>query len=175
MQRRKDVYEPSLFTPENLLREARRQKGVRRSLIPRFCVLDPDGDIVRYLRQSGQSTPSQGWACYHTELHEFRIGGVRAGIVGCAVGAPFAVLVAEEMFASGCTILVSVTSAGRVGLGEDEPRFLLLARALRDEGTSRHYVGPGSWSHLDRRLFVELSANLARSPVPVVFGTSWTT
>lgn len=175
MPRPKDIDNPSLFTPENLLREARRQKGIRRSLIPRLCVLDPDGDIVRYLQRSGQSTVSRGWACYHTDLHEFKIGGTRAGIVGCAVGAPFAVLVAEEMFASGCTLLVSVTSAGRIGLAEAGPRFLLLARAMRDEGTSCHYVAPGSWSHLDRRLRAALSPNLVRASVPIAFGSSWTT
>jgi len=36
------------------------------------------------------------------------------GIVGWAVGAPFAVLVAEQLFASGCRLLISVTSAGQI-------------------------------------------------------------
>jgi uridine phosphorylase len=175
MTRSNDITNPSLFTPENLLREARRQKGLSEGAIPRLCVLDPDGDIVRYLARKRRSTVSRTWACYHTELHEFRIGRIRAGIVGCAVGAPFAVLVAEEMFASGCTLLVSITSAGRIGLKEDEPRFLVLARALRDEGTSSHYAAPGSWSRLDARLRTTLSTRLAAAPVPVAFGSSWTT
>ena len=41
--------EPSVFTAENLLREARRQKAIARADVPRICVLDPDGDIVRWL------------------------------------------------------------------------------------------------------------------------------
>jgi hypothetical protein len=32
---------PSAFTPENLLREARRQKGLRPAAVPPVCVLDP--------------------------------------------------------------------------------------------------------------------------------------
>lgn len=32
------------------------------------------------------------------------------GVVGCAAGAPFAVLVAEELFGSGCKLLISITS-----------------------------------------------------------------
>jgi hypothetical protein len=39
--------EPSAFVPENLLREARRQKGLKDGTVPSVCVLDPDGDIVR--------------------------------------------------------------------------------------------------------------------------------
>ena len=41
---------PSVFAPENLLREARRQKGLVDAPVPRVCVLDPDGDIVQHLR-----------------------------------------------------------------------------------------------------------------------------
>ena len=48
--------EPSVFAPENLLREARRQKAIPAGAIPRICVLDPDGDIVRYLRATGQAS-----------------------------------------------------------------------------------------------------------------------
>ena len=39
----------SVFTPENLLREARRQKGLAFGQVPSICVLDPDGDLVDYL------------------------------------------------------------------------------------------------------------------------------
>jgi SAM-dependent methyltransferase len=48
--------EPSVFAPENLLREARWQKAIPADAIPRICVLDPDGDIVRYLRATGQAS-----------------------------------------------------------------------------------------------------------------------
>ena len=44
---------PSAFTPESLLREARRQKDVPDTPVPDICILDPDGDIVRYLRADG--------------------------------------------------------------------------------------------------------------------------
>ena len=34
----------SAFTPENLLREARRQKGLSTTAVPEICILDPDGE-----------------------------------------------------------------------------------------------------------------------------------
>jgi hypothetical protein len=40
---------PSAFTPENLLRQARRQKRLPDIAVPDICILDPDGDIVRNL------------------------------------------------------------------------------------------------------------------------------
>ena len=69
----------------------------------------------------------------------WRSGGV-AGVVGCAVGAPYAVLVAEQLFASGCRFLISITSAGLITDLGDPPYVVLIERALRDEGTSAHYL-----------------------------------
>ena len=110
----KHYEQPSAFTPENLLREARRQKRITGSSIPEICVLDPDGDIVRSLLARGGARLEPGWACYHTQLYSFSRGGIDFGIVGCAVGASYAVLIAEEMFASGCKLLISVTSSGQI-------------------------------------------------------------
>ncbi len=136
--------EPAVFTPANLLREARRQKALPQGTVPRICVLDPDGDIVEHLRETALAEPNPYWACYHTRMYDFVYEGVSYGIVGGAVGAPFAVLVAEEMFPSGCEFLISVTSAGQISPAGPPPYFVLIERALRDEGTSYHYVSPTS-------------------------------
>ena len=137
----RDYAAPSVFTPENLLREARRQRGLPLRDVPAICVLDPDGDLVRWLRQAGRASLAPGWACYHTAMDAFEHRGRSFGVVGCAVGAPFAVLVAEQLFASGCRLLLSVTSAGWIGAAAP-PKFMVIAAALRDEGASSHYVPP---------------------------------
>ena len=43
-----------------------------------------------------------------------RASVIGAGVVGCAVGSSFAVLVSEELFASGCSLLISLTSSGQI-------------------------------------------------------------
>jgi len=42
--------------PENLLREARRQRGLPDESVPTVCALDPDGDIVRRMRAEDSRT-----------------------------------------------------------------------------------------------------------------------
>src|ERR1700759_3909894 len=148
----KDFAAPSVFEPENLLREARRQKNLLGSAIPEICLLDPDGDIVRALAKSARSRRSASWACYHTDLHEFEHAGEHFGIIGCAVGAPFAVLLAEQLFASGCRLLISMTSAGQIVEEGAPPYFILIDRALRDEGTSYHYLPPAEFAEADETL-----------------------
>src|SRR6516164_410949 len=93
---------PSVFEPVAMVREARRQKSLAITDVPGLCVLDPDGDILRRLKQTGAATRMETWPCYHTDLYSFPLAGRICGIVACAVGAPFAVLVAEELFACGC-------------------------------------------------------------------------
>ncbi len=166
---------PSVFSASGLLREARRQKGLAPSNVPRVCVLDPDGDIVRALRAAGRATLDAGWACYHTELFRAAAGGVELGLIGCAVGAPFAVLLAEELFASGCELLVSVTSAGQLVPLRPPPYYVLIDRALRDEGTSYHYAPPAPFSHAPRELLAALEGAFDGLREPVVRGGTWTT
>jgi uridine phosphorylase len=166
---------PSVFRPENLLREARRQRGLADAAVPAVCVLDPDGDIVRSLRNDGRSRRSEGWACYHTEMDVTEYQGVTIGIVGLAVGAPFAVLVAEQLFVSGCRLLISVTSAGQIVSVGPTPYFVLIDRALRDEGTSHHYLPPSLFSEADAALADRAWPALATLREPVHRGMTWTT
>jgi uridine phosphorylase len=166
---------PSVFLPTALLREARRQKGLPNVNAPAVCILDPDGDIVRRLRKDGSSKPFEGWPCYHTALDTFALAEQTVGIVGCAVGAPFAVLIAEELFASGCELLVSITSAGQITPAGLTPYFVIIDRALRDEGTSYHYAAPAEYSHADPGLIAMAAAAFKSKGLSVTVGASWTT
>lgn len=166
---------PSVFTAHNLLREARRQKRLPESEVPAVCVFDPDGDLLDHLRSAGRASRDPSWACYHTELDTFTHEGLAYGIIGRVVGAPFAVLVAEELFASGCRLLISVTSAGQVMPIARPPYVVLIERALRDEGTSYHYLPPDAYSHLDPGLRDTVLMGWDHGAVPVQVGSSWTT
>jgi len=148
--------EPTVFQPVNLLREARRQKNIKECPVPEICVLDPDGDLVRYLKRIEKTERNRCWACYHSELYSYDLDGTEIGIIPCAVGAPYAVLIAEQLFVSGCRLLVSVTSAGII---TDEPipkQFALITESERDEGTSYHYLA----KEMPARISAELHKKL---------------
>jgi len=171
----KQYQSPSAFTPESLLREARRQKGASAVSVPEVCLLDPDGDIVHQLKADGRARRHDGWVCYHTELYVFEERGLTLGVVGCAVGSSFAVLVAEELFASGCEVLISITSSGQITPVQAPPYFILIERALRDEGTSYHYLPPTDWSAASPDLLAQLAEAFENTGVEVLRGATWTT
>jgi len=173
--RHKHYEAPSAFTPENLLREARRQKGLSAGTVPAICVFDPDGDLVDSLNTAGCTRRHPTWACYHTVLDTFVHDEIEYGIIGRVVGAPFAVLVAEELFASGCQLLISITSAGQILPMGHPPYVVLIEHALRDEGTSYHYLPPAPYSHLAPALREMLCSAWDHTRVPLAIGGSWTT
>ncbi len=166
---------PSVFRPENLIREARRQLVRDTGPVPDVVLLDPDGDILKWLREQGRTELSSGWACYHTDLYQFTLDGVTVGIIAQAVGASFAVLLAEQLFVSGCKLLLSMTSSGQIWPSLETPCFVLIDRALRDEGTSYHYLPPAEYAAADADLLSTLSEAQWPDDCPVRTGPVWTT
>ena len=156
----------------------------------------PQAKAVAARRRSRHLRARSGWRCrtppqtdrrgphpsrmglLSHELLAFDLDGVgEVGIVGCAVGAPFAVLVAEQLFASGCRLLISVTSAGQITPIGPTPYFVLIDRAIRDEGTSYHYLPGSTFAEApDASLLARVEqAGRAHPDIALHWGTTWTT
>ncbi|MDQ3226062.1 MAG: nucleoside phosphorylase [Chloroflexota bacterium] len=176
---RTDHGDHSIFQPGSLLREARRQRNLPDDTVPDVCLLDPDGNVVRWLQRTGRGRRSVTWACYHTDLWQTEVAGISesipVGVIGNAVGAPFAVLVAEELFASGCALLVSVTSAGQIDPTLTLPATILIEHAMRGEGTSYAYLPPEPTVAGEATLLAAVANELTRSGMAVKRGATWTT
>lgn len=133
--RDKDHGAPSAFTPESLLREAQRQTGAERVAVPQICLLIQMAiSSARSVRRAARGGMRDGSVITRT-LGCSILRGQEIGVVGYAVGASFSVLVAEEIFASCCRLLISVTSSGQTTTQGTPPYFIVIDRAWRDEGT----------------------------------------
>jgi len=58
---------------------------------------------------------------------------------------------------------------------DQPPYVILIEQALRDEGTSYHYVPPAPYRSLDPALREMVSAHWDHEQVPLYVGASWTT
>ncbi|MBW2199882.1 MAG: nucleoside phosphorylase [Deltaproteobacteria bacterium] len=105
----------------------------------------------------------------------FQYGEIEFGIIGYAVGSSFSVLIAEELFASGCQLLISMSSAGQIVKKRKPPYFILIQKALRDEGTSYHYLPPSDYSSINQDIHNKLPGVLASLSLPIYRGVTWTT
>ena len=170
-----DPEAPSVFTAKAMLGLARDRKGLTACEAPEICVLDPDGDLERYLRSRDELHDDTNWGCFHTQLAVHRGQTRPFGIIGRAVGSAFSVLLAEQLFASGCRFLISLSSAGQVVDLGPPPYFVVIERALRDEGASYHYLAPSRYVEADRALIDRMTPSLRATGAPLHFGASWTT
>lgn len=90
------------------------------------------------------------------------------------VGAPAAVFLFEDLIARGCTKIVACGGAGAlIDLALGHP--VVVSAALRDEGTSYHYLPPSREIEADPRGVAALEQVLGERSVPYEVGKTWTT
>lgn len=166
----------SAFTPERLMDAVRTERGLALEAVPRLCVLDFDGDLSDRLAEEGITSAKASWACFHTSMRTLTLDGLSCGIVPRTIGGPYAVLVAEQLCAAGAKLVVGITSAGRVSPTLPLPSIVVIDEAVRDEGTSLHYLPPSDTVATPTpRLVGLLTQELSALRSPVSRGAVWTT
>jgi uridine phosphorylase len=167
---------PAAFTPEALLEAVRLARGLPRGdAVPPVCVLDFDGDLTDWLVSTGAAKSWKSWACFHTTMQAFEVDGTPCGVVPRTIGGPYATLIAEQLKASYAQVILGLTSAGRVAASVPVPSLVVATAAVRDEGTSYHYLPASSPAVAHAALANFLLRGLEGFGVPVLSGSVWTT
>lgn len=170
-----DTEAPPAFTASGLMDSVRELRGTGPFRAPEICVLEFDGDLTDWLVAEGRATRLAAWPCFHTRMYLVNCEGVEVGIVDRTIGGPYAVLVAEQLHAAGAKLIVGLTSAGRVSPDLPLPCHVVAASAIRDEGTSFHYLPPGDSVDCPTAIVDELADALRGTRWPVQTGCVWTT
>jgi uridine phosphorylase len=165
----------SLLTPEGLMSAVRAERGIARESAPPLCVLDFDGDLSDQLVRDGLASLSPSWACFHTQMLVLSLDGIPCGIVPRTIGGPYTVLIAEQLHAAGAGVIVGLTSAGRVAPTLPLPSLVVVDEAIRDEGTSLHYLPASTRVTSPTPPLDELLSQELTSISPVRRGLVWTT
>ncbi len=170
-----DLNAPTVFSPKSLVETVRADKHLEPEPIPPVCVLEFDGDLTDWLISTGKVELCRSWACFHTTMYSLEVDGFTYGIVPRTIGGPYAVLVAEQMAVSGAQVVLGLTSAGRVNSRMPVPGLVVATRAVRDEGTSYHYLQASETVDAPAKVVQFLKADLKTLPLPVLSGIVWTT
>jgi uridine phosphorylase len=108
-------------------------------------------------------------------IWELALEGRRLALVHPGVGAPLAAAFLEELIALGCRAFVACGGAGvlvpDVALGH----VVVPTSAVRDEGTSYHYLPAAREVAPTAQAVEAILATLQRHDVPHVTGKTWTT
>jgi uridine phosphorylase len=163
----------AMITPEEML--AHRRRGGRLGTItpPRGAVISLERGLPERMRRQVRI---RRVGRLMGDLYAVRAASGRVVVLtDFGLGAPIVAAQAEELIALGATRLVSVALSG--GLQPDlAPGTIVVSQAaIRDEGTSHHYLPPGREVAADAALTASLVAALSSDGVQVRAGRSWST
>lgn len=170
-----DLEAPAAFTAEGLVQSVRESRRLAEISVPPICVLDFDGDLTDWLVRRRLVEPFEPWACFHTTMYWLEAEGIRCGIIARTIGGPYSVLIAEQLHVSGVRLILGLTSAGRVSPALPLPSLVIPTSAVRDEGTSFHYLPPSSLVGAPTPVNDLLAEALRPLGIPVTQGRVWTT
>jgi len=91
-------------------------------------------------------------------------------IYSFGIGSPFAATLLEELIAMGGKEFINMGTAG----GLVNNGIFLCNKALRDEGTSHHYIADGIYSYPNKELTNKLKKSLIKSGLKFNIGPTWT-
>ena len=96
-------------------------------------------------------------------------------VIQPGVGAPLAAGCMEEMIANGAKKIVAVGGCGVLHPGTDVGHAFIIQSAVRDEGTSYHYLPAGEDVYASEEVINALQITLNHHQVPHRVVKSWTT
>ena len=100
--------------------------------------------------------------------------GQEVGLCQAPVGAAASTQILDWMIGYGTKKIIAVGSCG-VLTDVPENCFLIPDRALRDEGTSYHYLPPSRFVNLNSRVLSNIESSLIRREIPYSRCTTWST
>jgi uridine phosphorylase len=101
--------------------------------------------------------------------------GVPVALAHPGVGAPLAAGFLEELIALGGRAFIAVGGAGALVPDLTLGHVIVPTAAIRDEGTSYHYLPPSREVAPTKRVLDAILATLTERAVPFVTGKTWTT
>lgn len=161
-------------TPEAVIEPSRVIKPID---APEHCVICFFREVIEKLVESGQARQI---AVERSEMgehpiYELDVEGRRLALFHPGVGAPLAAGLLEEVIARGCRKFVACGGAGVLNREIAVGHVVVPASAVRDEGTSYHYLPPSREVTPSPEAMTAIERILKAHNVPYVVGKTWTT
>jgi uridine phosphorylase len=122
-------------------------------------------EIVGHLKAESVSWP----------VYELDYNGEAVVLVQAAVGAPMAAGHLEELTAYGCKKFIVCGGCGVLRDDIAVGHLILPVSAVRDEGTSYHYLPPSREVEADAQVVQIIENTLDERKIPYIKGKTWTT
>ncbi len=150
---------------------------LERPSVPAVAVACFFGDVVERLgRELGAEVVTHLVAEHGRHaVYAIEHGGLRLAFYQAGLGAPLSATFLEEMIDYGCRTVVACGGCGALDESLVLGHVIVVQEALRDEGTSYHYLAPSRTVEAEPEVVRTIEAVLARAEVPALRGKVWST
>ncbi|MEO6867636.1 MAG: nucleoside phosphorylase [Gaiellales bacterium] len=163
----------SIVSPEALAKHGIESGAYARVSPPRGAVLCYHRGLAQQLLASRPHVKIPGFFG-DTYLLDDTDGEI-ALVADFGVGAPVAAMMLEDLIGLGCRNVISIGTCGGMDQGLEIGDLILCSGAVRDEGTSYHYLPDGEPAVPDAALTAQLADLLEEREEPYRHGDTWTT
>jgi len=108
-------------------------------------------------------------------VYELDYKGKKIALIQAGVGAPIAGAQIEELTALGCRKYIACGACGVLHREIAVGHLIIPTAAVRDEGTSYHYVAPAREIAANQRIVKIIENTLAEQNIPYIKAKTWTT
>jgi len=105
----------------------------------------------------------------------YRLKEKNITVMNSGLGAPFSGAVLEELIVRGVNKCIACGSAGVLNKNFERGSVVVVSSAVRDEGTSYHYLEPSREVQVENETVKIIESVLDKSGVPYTTGKTWTT
>jgi uridine phosphorylase len=144
---------------------------------PEHCVICFFREVIAGLVASGRARQisAQKSEVGEHPVYEIDLDGRRLAVFHPGVGAPLAAGLLEEVIALGCRKFIACGGCGVLDSEIVAGHVIVPVSAVRDEGTSYHYLPPAREVDASAEGVAAIEAVLRAHAVPYLTGKTWTT
>ncbi|MBI1258237.1 MAG: hypothetical protein GC204_12260 [Chloroflexi bacterium] len=143
--------------------------------VPEHCVLCFFNDVIQSLFADKDHFHRLHSEIGHNPVYVGEQKGRQFAVVHPGVGAPLAVAFLEELIALGCRKFIACGGAGVLNQAIALGHLVIPAAAVRDEGTSYHYLPPSREIDANPVAIDAIQKTLDERNIAYVVGKTWTT
>ena len=145
--------------------------------VPQHCVLTFFKEALDKLHALGKTTiiATHHWADSDRHLYELEFQGKRIAAIHPGVGASLTCGILEEVIARGCRKFIVCGGCGVLDRDIRVGGLVVPTAAIRDEGTSYHYLPPNREVYPSREAVRAIEIVLSKHKIPYRLGKTWTT
>lgn len=141
------------------------------------CIICFFSEVVEAVRDqySARVVWQQKWEYGWYSLYELEHEGKKIAFFHCGAGAPLAAALLEETIAYGCSKFIAIGGAGIIGRQHPVGHLMVPASAIRDEGTSYHYLPASREVAASPEAVTAIEYVIKKSGIDYVLTKTWTT